>query len=106
MNTTTLTLPRRHPLAGRSPLDWAFAALVLLGAGYAFSRYHLSMDVYEKGILTAAVPALIALGWFWKPLRTLSLAAGAATLLAIGLYVRTPDDFGADLAAGEQVFWL
>jgi cytochrome c-type biogenesis protein CcsB len=106
MNTTTFTLPRRHAFAQRGALDWLFAALVVLGAGYAFNRYHASMDVYEKGILTFAVPALIALGWFWAPLRTLTLAAGGAALAAIALYAQHTDGFGADLAAGEKVFWL
>ncbi len=106
MNTTTFDLPRRHALQRRDALDWVFAALVLLGGGYAFSRYHASMDVYEQGILVCAMPALIALGWFWKPLRTLCIAVGAATLLAIALYGRHTDGFGADLAAGEQTFWL
>ena len=106
MNTTTFDLPRRHALQRRSALDWGFAALVLLGGAYAFNRYHASMDVYEQGILACAVPALIALGCFWSPLRLLGLTAGAATLLAIALYARQTDGFGADLAAGEQVFWL
>ncbi len=106
MNTTTFDLPRSHPLQRRNPLDWAFAALVLLGAGYAFTRYQASMDGYEKGILAVATPALIALGWFWRPLRLLCVAVGAASLLAIGLYAQQTDNFGADLAAGEKVFWL
>ncbi|MGQ3053514.1 MAG: c-type cytochrome biogenesis protein CcsB [Roseateles sp.] len=106
MNTTTFDLPRRHALQRRDVFDWLFAALVLLGGGYAFSRYNASMDVYEQGILLCALPTLVALGWFWKPLRALSLAVGAATLLAIALYGRQTDDFGADLAAGEQVFFL
>ncbi len=106
MNTTTFDLPRRHALQRRDTLDWVFAALVLLGGAYAFSRYHASMDVYEKGILLCAMPSLIALGWFWKPLRLLCVAAGGATLLAIGLYAQQTDSFGADLAAGEKVFWL
>ncbi len=106
MTTTTFDLPRRHALQRRDVLDWLFAALVVLGGGYAFSRYHASMNVYEQGILLCAMPALVGLGWFWKPLRWLSLAAGAATLVAIGLYAQHTDGFGADLAAGEQVFWL
>jgi len=106
MNTTTFDLPRRHPLQRRDTLDWVFAALVLLGGGYAFSRYHASMDVYEQGILTCAVPALIALGWFWKPLRWLCVSAGAATLAAIALYQQHPGNYGADLAAADKVFWL
>jgi cytochrome c-type biogenesis protein CcsB len=106
MNTTTFDLPRRHALQRRDALDWIFAALVLIGGGYAFTRYRASMDVYEQGILACAMPALIALGWFWKPLRWLSVAAGTATLVAIGLYAQQTDGFGADLAAGEKVFWL
>jgi cytochrome c-type biogenesis protein CcsB len=106
MTTTTFDLPRRHALQRRDAFDWLFAALVLLGGGYAFSRYQASMDVYEQGILIGTLPSLVALGWFWKPLRVLSLAVGAATLLAIALYARQTDGFGADLAAGEKVFWL
>ena len=106
MNTTTFDLPRRHALQRRDTLDWAFAVLVLLGGAYAFNRYHASMNVYEQGILLFAMPAMIGLGWFWKPLRLLCVTAGAATLLAISLYAQHTDGFGADLAAGEKVFWL
>ncbi|WP_458232913.1 c-type cytochrome biogenesis protein CcsB [Roseateles sp. P5_E8] len=106
MNTTTFDLAARHAPRRRDALDWVFAALVLLGGAYAFSRYHASMDGYEKGILVFAMPALIALGWFWKPLRILCVAVGAATLLAIALYARQSDGFGADLAAGENTFFL
>ena len=107
MNTTTLQLGRNaNPLAKRSAYDWVFALLIVAGAGYAFQRYGSSMDVYETWILVGSVPPLIALGWFWGPVRTLSIGVGALVLLAIGLYARTPDDFGADLAAGEKVFLL
>ncbi len=108
MNTTTTTLDLgRAGLVGRrSTADWLFAALVVGGAAYAFQRYGAAMDVYEKGILAGAVPALIALGWFWGALRWLGLAVGAASLVAIGLYARTTDAFGADLAAADKVFWL
>jgi len=106
MNTTTLDLGKPGLLAGRSAFDWVFAALLLLGAGYAWQRYGASMDGYERAILVGSVPALVALGWFWRPLRVLSLAVGATVLLAISLYLRQTDAFGADLAAAEQVFWL
>ena len=106
MNTTTLTLGRSGPFQGRNWADWLYAALVLAGTAYAYARYGASMDVYEKGILAGAAPAAIALGWFWRSLRGLSLAVGAAALVAIGLYARTSDGFGADLAAGEQLFLL
>ena len=110
MNTTTTTamvLGRGgNPLARRSLVDWAFAALVIAAAGFAFLRYGASMDGYEQAILAGVVPALIALGWFWRSLQTLSLGVGAATLLAISLYGRTSDGFGADLAAADGVFLL
>ncbi len=107
MNTTTLELGRgSNPLARRSVFDWAFALLVVLGAGYAFKRYGAGMDEYEISILAGAVPALVALGWFWGSLRGLALGVGALVLLAIFLYSRTSDGFGADLAAGEKVFLL
>ena len=109
MNTTTApSMPMGRPglLARRNPFDWVFALLVAMGAGYAFQRYHASMDVYEKAILLGSVPALVALGWFWGPLRGLALGTGAATLVAIGLYAQVNDGFGADLARADQVFLL
>ncbi|MDN3922462.1 c-type cytochrome biogenesis protein CcsB [Roseateles violae] len=105
-STASITLGRRGPLQGRDAIDWLFAALVVAGGLYAFSRYGASMDGYEKGILACAMPALIALGWFWRPLRLLSVAVGAASLLAISLYSRQTDGFGADLAAADKVFFL
>ena len=113
MNTTiapkTLTMGRPGllgNLARRSAWDWVFALLVVLGAGYAFQRYQASMDGYEQAILLGSVPALVAMGWFWGPLRGLSLGVGVATLTAIALYNRTPDAFGADLAQADKVFLL
>ncbi len=104
--TPSISLGRRGLLATRTAGDWLFALLLVLGAGYAFSRYSASMDVYEKGILVCSVPSLIALGWFWRPLRLLSVLVGAASLLAIQLYLRQTDGFGADLAAADNVFLL
>ena len=45
-------------------------------------------------------------GAFRGPLRGLSLGVGSAQLLAIALYNRQTDGFGADLAKGESVFLL
>ncbi|MFM2329555.1 MAG: c-type cytochrome biosis protein CcsB [Pseudomonadota bacterium] len=104
--TTTLTLGRASPLSQRSAFDWLFALLVLGGAAFVWQRYGGAMDGYERGILLCAVPSLIALGWFWAPLRSLSLGVGAVSLLAISLYLRQTDAFGADLAAADKVFWL
>ena len=109
MTTHTLAVGQPSLLARlkqRSAYDALFALLVIGGAAYTFKRYGASMDGYEKGILLGSVPALIALGWAWGALRGLAIGVGAATLLAIGLYSRASDGFGADLAQGEQVFML
>jgi cytochrome c-type biogenesis protein CcsB len=85
--------------ARRSALDWVFAALVLAGGVFAFSRYQHAMNGYEQAILVGILPAAIALGWFWRPLQLLMGVAAAGALLAIASY-------GGDLARAEQVFWL
>jgi cytochrome c-type biogenesis protein CcsB len=111
MNTTTtapktIVLGRPGFLARRSLADWLFAALITGGGAYAFQRYRGSMDGYEQAILVGAIPVLVALGWFWSSLRTLAVGVGAAALLAIALYGRATDAFGADLAQAESVFLL
>ena len=89
--------------ARRSTLDWVFAALVLTGGLYAFARYGAYMDVYEKGILLAAMPAAISMGWFWRPLRMLMVLVTAFALLGIASY---QVDGAGSLARADQVFWL
>ena len=95
---TTLSLTEGY-FARRNALDWVFAALVVVGGLYAFARYNAFMDVYEKGILLAAIPAAISMGWFWRPLRVLMLLVTGFALLGIASYQ-------GDLARAEQVFWL
>ena len=104
MNTTTLnpsgTLTRGSGyLAQRSVGDWLFALLAVIGAVLAFQKYQGAMDIYEKGILVGAVPMVVWLGWFWRPLRTLMLVVAGLTLLAIYSY-------DGDLRRGDTVFWL
>jgi len=79
--------------------DWLFAALVVIGAGYAYARYSELMDLFEAGILFGTVPLLIALGWWWKAMRTLSLVVAGVSLLAVFIY-------GSELARGETNFFL
>ncbi|MDE2594070.1 MAG: c-type cytochrome biogenesis protein CcsB [Burkholderiales bacterium] len=105
MTTTTQTLPSLKS-QGRSAADWLFAAVMLLVGAWAYRAHGQAMDVYELGILVCAIPALICLGWTWSPLRVLMVGSGLATWLAMGLYMRATDDYGADLAKGDQVFWL
>ena len=105
--TTTLSAGRNYSalsldkgyFARRNVLDWMFAVLVTGGFLYAFARYNAYMDVYEKGILLAAIPATIAMGWFWRPLRMLMVVVAGFALLGIASYQ-------GDLARAEQVFWL
>ncbi|MDP2449245.1 MAG: c-type cytochrome biogenesis protein CcsB [Polaromonas sp.] len=97
-DATTISLQQGY-FAKRNALDWIFAAIVLAGGLYAFARYSAFMDVYEKGILLGSIPAAIAMGWFWRPLRALMLLVAGFSLLGIVSYQ-------GDLARAEQVFWL
>jgi cytochrome c-type biogenesis protein CcsB len=45
------------------------------------------------------VPAAIWIGWFWRPLRTLMLAAAGFALLGVASYQ-------GELARADNVFWL
>jgi cytochrome c-type biogenesis protein CcsB len=83
----------------RNWLDWLFAAIVTAGALFAFFQYNNAMDVYEKGILLGAIPSVIALGWFWRPLRALMLVVAALSLLGVFSYE-------GSLERAESVFWL
>jgi len=85
--------------AKRNGLDWAFAVLVLACGLYALGLYGGSMDVYEKGILLGAMPSVIALGWFWRPLRVLMVVVAGLSMLAIWSYQ-------GSLERAETVFWL
>jgi cytochrome c-type biogenesis protein CcsB len=100
MNTATTTIQLNEGfLTRRNWLDWLFAAIVLAGGLFAFTRYSPYMDVYEKGILLAAMPAAIWIGWFWRPVRVLMLVVAAFALMGIASYE-------GSLARAETVFWL
>ena len=114
MNTTTMNVPdpvgKTHTLvlnqgyfARRNGLDWAFALLMVLATMGVFMRYGSGMDVYESGILLGAVPSLIWIGWFWRPLQKLMVSVAALSLLAIWLYQVNGQ---ADLARADQAFLL
>jgi cytochrome c-type biogenesis protein CcsB len=96
--TSSITLDEGF-LSRRDWFDWVFALLALAGGLYAFAMYRQHMDVYEKGILLAAVPAAIWLAWFWRPLRVLMLVVAGASLLGIASYQ-------GQIARADNVFWL
>jgi cytochrome c-type biogenesis protein CcsB len=82
-----LTLNPPQPLFKRLIwTDWLFALAVVLGGYSVWHLYGQYMDVYELGILAAAVPATIWLGWFWKPVRLLLALAAALALFAVSRY--------------------
>lgn len=83
----------------RSWFDWLYAAILIAGAAFAWSRYHGYMDIYEQVILFAAAATFTVLGWNWRPMRNLVLGTGALALLAVNTYA-------GDLARAEQAFFL
>ena len=87
----------------RSPFDWLFAALILVGALFTLLRYGAYMDYYEVGILVCAAPALVAMAWFWRPVRVLVLAVAALSLLSIWMYQGAA---GGELARANTAFML
>ncbi|AOJ61344.1 cytochrome C biogenesis protein [Burkholderia ubonensis] len=82
-----------------SPFDWLFALALVLGAGYAFVHYNAHMDYYDKAVLIGAVPALVTLGWRWKPARPLMASIAVLALLSIRIYQ-------GDLARADSAFLL
>ena len=84
---------------GLSSFDWLWAIIVVLGTGYAYTRYASLMDGYEKGILVSTGASLIALGWNWIEIRALSLVVFLWSIFAISRYVH-------GLAAAEADFFL
>lgn len=97
-NNETIVLSEGY-FVKRNVWDWIFAVLVFAGGLYALGLYGGFMDVYEKGILLGVMPSLIALGWFWRPLRVLSVVVTGLSLLAIWSYQ-------GSLERAETVFWL
>lgn len=93
-------LPVPQPFLSRLTwLDWLFALLLILGAAFALSQFGAYMDVYERGVLIAAVPTFTWLAWNWRALRWLMLGSATLALFAVNTY-------HGDLARMEQAFFL
>lgn len=113
MNTTTQTIDlnksdaskgmRPGYFARRTTWDWIFAALCIAAGVYAYALFETFMNGYEIAILIGTVPSLIALAWFWSPLRQLTLAVAVLSLLAVWLY--QVDGVGVESRA-DTVFLL
>ncbi|HTH75998.1 MAG TPA: c-type cytochrome biogenesis protein CcsB [Trinickia sp.] len=92
-------LDERSFLRRLRPFDWLFALAVAGGAGFALTRYHAFMNYYDKLVLVCAVPALIVLGWRWKPARLLAIGIAALSLLSLQIYQ-------GNLARADSAFFL
>jgi len=79
--------------------DWLYAAMLALGAVYAFAQYGSYMDAYETGFLFGFAAGFTVLGWAWKPVRLLIPVVAAISLFAISLY-------HGDLGRANQAFLL
>ncbi|MGS0895787.1 c-type cytochrome biogenesis protein CcsB [Burkholderia stagnalis] len=86
-------------LARLSLVDWLFALALVAGAGYALAHYNAHMDYYDKAVLIGAVPALVVLGWRWKPARLMMASIAVLSLLSIQIYQ-------GDLARADSAFFL
>ncbi|WP_156814488.1 c-type cytochrome biogenesis protein CcsB [Burkholderia lata] len=86
-------------LARLSLLDWLFALALVVGAGYALVHYNARMDDYDKAVMIGAVPALVGLGWRWKPARLMMASIAVLALLSIQIYQ-------GDLARADSAFFL
>ena len=86
-------------LKSRTWFDWLFLAVLATGALFALNRYGEFMDIYEKGILLAAVPTFVWLGWYWRPVRLLMLSIGVLSLWTIAQY-------GGNLEMAQSRFLL
>jgi len=86
-------------LKSRTWFDWLFLAVLAAGALFALNRYGEFMDIYEKGILLAAVPTFVWLGWYWRPVRLLMLSIGVLSLWTIAQY-------GGNLEMAQSRFLL
>jgi cytochrome c-type biogenesis protein CcsB len=92
-------LDERSFLRRLTLIDWLFAAALVAGAGFALSRYHPFMNYYDKLVLAGTVPALVVLGWRWKPARLLMAGIALTALSSIALY-------HGDLSRAEGAFLL
>ncbi|CAI8694180.1 MULTISPECIES: c-type cytochrome biogenesis protein CcsB [Burkholderia] len=86
-------------LARLSLIDWLFALALVAGAGYALVHYNAHMDYYDKAVMLGTVPALVALGWRWKPARLMMASIAVLSLLSIQIYQ-------GDLARADSAFFL
>jgi cytochrome c-type biogenesis protein CcsB len=80
-------------------LDWFYAAVLVIGAIFAYSKYGQYMDIYEAGFLFGAAALFSYLGWQWKSIGKLVIGIAVISLFSISLY-------HGDQARATQAFLL
>ncbi|HSI43240.1 MAG TPA: c-type cytochrome biogenesis protein CcsB [Methylotenera sp.] len=79
--------------------DWTYAAILMAGSIFAFSKYAQYMDAYETGFLFVFAAVFSFLGWQWKSFGKLVIGVGIISLLSISMY-------HGDQARATQAFFL
>ena len=108
----TVTVHARRQPWRRSVFDWAFAASVALAGLLAAWRWQDAMHGQELLLLPLALAALIALGWFWRPLAWLTGAVALGVAAAVALYQgdvqRAGQAFGLKylLSSQSALLWM
>ena len=99
MNTHTLDYKSKTLIQRLSWKDWLYAAVLLVGALLAYSKYAKFMDIYEVSFLFVFSGVFTWLGWQWKAMRALIIGVTAVSLFSISLY-------HGDQARATQTFLL
>ncbi len=99
MNTQTLDYQPKTLMHRLSWQDWLYAAVLVAGALFAYSKYAKFMDIYEVSFLFVFTGVFSWLGWQWKAMQGLVIGVAAISLFSISLY-------HGEQARATQVFLL
>lgn len=95
-----------------SVLDWLFTLFIVAMALFTQNKIAQHMDGYEIAILWGSVVGLIALGWFFKPLRWFTVACVLLSLWGFSAYAgnlaNAKTSFALQYVASSQaaIMWL
>ncbi|MDB1144836.1 MAG: c-type cytochrome biogenesis protein CcsB [Alcaligenaceae bacterium] len=80
-------------------MDYVFFSVLVILLMFVMVNYRSSLDIYDDLILSGSLLTLGYFGWFWRPIRNLSLVCGL--LVAVALYI-----YGQDIQQGDIAFLL
>ena len=99
MNAETLNYKPQSLLQRLNWPDYIYAALLVVGALFAYNKYAHFMDIYEVSFLFIFAGVFSWLGWQWKAMRGLIMGVAVVSLFSISLY-------HGDQARATQAFML